>query len=362
MWDHQHLTAVSASKACHGDSFAFLLVISVAIFPLIRPVSQASKSSEPMRVGAIPLLLLCKPYITGVSIDGSFWSQCDCDCDFDLGLILGSPRLEVSWCRAQIWDFWPEFFFKSYCLVIFGAPSLTRGRVCHVSVFVIEVYSSLSLSTKYLLLHYSLQCWTHLQYNKIFTIYTGLVQSRLCTADYALLTGYLVYHGSLRHLNSRTHDRRQVWASYIFCVGSRLVQCCEHFHFHDFGWLLLVACMILLCLWLHTTDPFSRQRGCHKKKNKVTVKRKKKSKIKSGHGSQREARYQDELVDCLSVARRTPNSGLPSHFLHSGSLHGRFPTLKMEVIRFFETPQRDVSWSYLGREAAQSSSRAGISQ
>jgi hypothetical protein len=35
-----------------------------------------------------------------------------------------------------------DFFFLSYCLVIFGAPSLTRGRVCHVSVFVLEVYSS----------------------------------------------------------------------------------------------------------------------------------------------------------------------------------------------------------------------------
>jgi hypothetical protein len=39
-------------------------------------------------------------------------------------------------------------------------------------------------------------------------IYTGLVQSRLCTADYALFTSYLVYHSSIRHLNSRTHDRR----------------------------------------------------------------------------------------------------------------------------------------------------------
>jgi hypothetical protein len=38
-----------------------------------------------------------------------------------------------------------DFFFLSYSLVIFfGAPSLTRGRVCLVSVFVIEVYSSLS--------------------------------------------------------------------------------------------------------------------------------------------------------------------------------------------------------------------------
>jgi hypothetical protein len=31
-----------------------------------------------------------------------------------------------------------------------------------------------------------------------------------------------------------------------------------------------------------------------------------KNKIKSGQGSQREARYPDELVDCLSAARRTP--------------------------------------------------------
>jgi hypothetical protein len=30
------------------------------------------------------------------------------------------------------------------------------------------------------------------------------------------------------------------------------------------------------------------------------------SKIISGHGPQREARYQDELVDCPSAARRTP--------------------------------------------------------
>jgi hypothetical protein len=34
--------------------------------------------------------------------------------------------------------------------------------------------------------------------------------------------------------------------------------------------------------------------------------KKEKSKIKSGQGSQREARYPDELVDWLSAARRTP--------------------------------------------------------
>jgi hypothetical protein len=34
------------------------------------------------------------------------------------------------------------FFFESYCLVVsFGAPSLTRGWVCHLPVFVNTVYS-----------------------------------------------------------------------------------------------------------------------------------------------------------------------------------------------------------------------------
>jgi hypothetical protein len=51
------------------------------------------------------------------------------------------------------------------------------------------------------------------------------------------------------------------------------------------------------CIALQTTDPFSRQRGRLRKKNKVIVSRRKKSKIKSGQGSQREARYPDELVD-----------------------------------------------------------------
>jgi hypothetical protein len=34
-----------------------------------------------------------------------------------------------------------DFFFKVTVLSFFGAPSLTRGRVCHLSVFVNTVYS-----------------------------------------------------------------------------------------------------------------------------------------------------------------------------------------------------------------------------
>jgi hypothetical protein len=41
-------------------------------------------------------------------------------------------------------------------------------------------------------------------------------------------------------------------------------------------------------------------------KRKSNCQSKKEEKYKSGHGPQREARYQDELVDCLSAARRTP--------------------------------------------------------
>jgi hypothetical protein len=41
-----------------------------------------------------------------------------------------------------------EFFSPPKVTVLsFGAPSLTRGRVYHMSVFVIEVYSSQSLFT-----------------------------------------------------------------------------------------------------------------------------------------------------------------------------------------------------------------------
>jgi hypothetical protein len=35
-------------------------------------------------------------------------------------------------------------------------------------------------------------------------------------------------------------------SSYISCVAVCLVQCCEHLPFHDFVWLLLFACIILL--------------------------------------------------------------------------------------------------------------------
>jgi hypothetical protein len=67
---------------------------------------------------------------------------------------------------SPIWDFWPDFFFFSKLLsCLFGAPSLTIGRVCHVSVFVIEVYNSQSLFTTNIYIKLKIDmCSTHLQY------------------------------------------------------------------------------------------------------------------------------------------------------------------------------------------------------
>jgi hypothetical protein len=44
-----------------------------------------------------------------------------------------------SWCRAPVWDPWPDFSFSfllpdNCCAFGHGAPSLTRGRVCNLSV------------------------------------------------------------------------------------------------------------------------------------------------------------------------------------------------------------------------------------
>jgi hypothetical protein len=52
--------------------------------------------------------------------------------------------------KPKFWTFDQIFFFQNYCFCLFGAPSLTRGRVCHVSLFVIEVYHSLVYLQQYL--------------------------------------------------------------------------------------------------------------------------------------------------------------------------------------------------------------------
>jgi hypothetical protein len=51
---------------------------------------------------------------------------------------------------------------------------------------------------------------------------------------------------------------------------------------------------------LQTTDPFSRQRGRIRKKNQVIVSQEKKSKIKSGQGSHREAQLQLQFLPFVS--------------------------------------------------------------
>jgi hypothetical protein len=46
----------------------------------------------------------------------------------------------------------------------------------------------------------------------------------------------------------------------------------------------------------------SSERASYRKNNKAIV-TKERIRIKSGHGPQRRARYQDEVVDCLSAVR-----------------------------------------------------------
>jgi hypothetical protein len=65
-----------------------------------------------------------------------------------------------------------------------------------------------------------------------FALYTSPLWAQDCKADHAYLT-YLLLQRQRSHLNGRNLGRRQVWASYNFCVWLRLVQCCEHVHSHD---------------------------------------------------------------------------------------------------------------------------------
>jgi hypothetical protein len=73
----------------------------------------------------------------------------------------------------------------------------------------------------------------------------GLFQSRLGTADYALVTSSLNYNVSLVTWTV-IHMTAAKFKPLIFSVlGFALSNVAKHFH--DFEWLLLVACMILLC-------------------------------------------------------------------------------------------------------------------
>jgi hypothetical protein len=76
-----------------------------------------------------------------------------------------------------------------------------------------------------------------------------LCQYRLCKVDH--LT-YLMLQRQLRHLSGSKSVRRQVEASYIFCVWIHLFLCCVHVHSHDSVWFLLVARTILLYNRIYT--------------------------------------------------------------------------------------------------------------
>jgi hypothetical protein len=93
------------------------------------------------------------------------------------------------------------FFFQSYCLVFWGRPLWREiGSV---------MCKSLSLKST-VVSQYLQQLFT---LNSKFTCITNIYniyRPRSVQALYSRVCPKLVYHGSLRHLNSRTHDGRQV--------------------------------------------------------------------------------------------------------------------------------------------------------
>jgi hypothetical protein len=98
----------------------------------------------------------------------------------------------MSWCRAQSGTFHQIFFYPKVTVLSFGAPSLSRSRVCYESAFVIEVYNSQLLFTK--IFKFKLKIYNTIKYLQYIQ---GLFQSRLSTADYALVTSSLHYNHSL---------------------------------------------------------------------------------------------------------------------------------------------------------------------
>jgi hypothetical protein len=106
----------------------------------------------------------------------------------------------VSWCRYP-----PDICYcKTITVLSLGpAPSLTRGRVCLVSVSVNNLVGCqfIQLYTFYML--YMLCYKMNTIYTRPLSVWTRY--SRLCP-----ISSSFRYHGSLRHFNGRMLDRREV--------------------------------------------------------------------------------------------------------------------------------------------------------
>jgi hypothetical protein len=107
----------------------------------------------------------------------------------------------LSWCRAPSGTYDQKFVYLiwlgKFRVLSMWAPSLTRGRVCRLSVICVR---SLSVCTVYLqnLLY-------RIKWSALYTIFTRPLSvqaqySRLCPT-----TSSFRYNGSLRHLNGRKH-------------------------------------------------------------------------------------------------------------------------------------------------------------
>jgi hypothetical protein len=130
-----------------------------------------------------------------------------------------------------------------------GAPSLTRGRVCHLSQLVIRSVVSIYI-------HKQKQCTGNLAI--IYIQYLqGLCQSRLSTADYALL---LSLQRQSRHLSGRAISGIPLRVFISVNTTSVQIRCTFviYYMFRSFGhhihsWLHCspITLANILCCWFH---------------------------------------------------------------------------------------------------------------
>jgi hypothetical protein len=103
-----------------------------------------------------------------------------------LRLTVSQPISQYVLVSSPLWDLWPDITFYPKVIVwkllscLRGTPSLTRGRVCHLSFL---VCSNLSVFT------WRIYVSCALQFSNVHTIYTKLLSvparySRLCSTSY----------------------------------------------------------------------------------------------------------------------------------------------------------------------------------
>jgi hypothetical protein len=151
-----------------------LLHLPVALGTVVetRPVSCVREHRHQTDV----IFLACCGPVVNMKLRSSRRSQSHFTTDGQ-SVIMSRYRTHSGTCD-QILLYVRRLFSEICCLVFFGAPSLTRGRVCHL---LLSVQSNLSVFTS------SIYVTCVSQFSNLYTTNIKLQPSRLSTADYALL-------------------------------------------------------------------------------------------------------------------------------------------------------------------------------